>query len=100
MQKNSKEDERQEGSAKFYQQTKNKTKNPKEISNSKSSIPIEHENHTIGEQFLALYEDCLVGHQKPRRVYIQKGVKQCTQHLAIILVHSEHSKKKQKKKKK
>lgn len=74
-------------------------RNPKEISNSKSSIPIEHENHTIGEQFLALYEDCLVGHQKPRRVYIQKGVKQCTQHLAIILVHSEHSKKKQKKKK-
>lgn len=47
---------------------------------------------TIGELFLALYEDCLVGHQKPRRVYIQKGVKQCTQHLAIILVHSGHSK--------
>lgn len=45
---------------------------------------------------MALYEDCLVGHQKPRRVYIQKGVKQCTQHLAIILVHSEHSKTKQK----
>lgn len=67
-------------------------KNPKEISNAKSSIPNEHENHTIGEQFLALYEDCLVGHQKPRRVYIQKGVKQCTQHLAIILVHSGHSK--------
>lgn len=44
---------------------------------------------------MALYEDCLVGHQKPRRVYIQKGVKQCTQHLAIILVHSEHSKRKE-----
>lgn len=44
------EDERQEGSAKFYQQTKN----PKEIK-AKSSIPNKHENHKQLENYFWHY---------------------------------------------
>lgn len=69
--------QRERGMAKFHQQQFIQQQNYEEQAKMcyerrrkpKSFIPTSiRTNHTIEQQFLALYEDCLVGHQKPRRV--------------------------------